>query len=174
LYDHTLPPAARPVALTAAASLALSAPVLADSVTGAVSTAPGSPPAVFEMQGGSAVLRGPAFAAGVDVETQPFISRFVGVRGGMSYVARSIYRGSNPPQLGASLQLAAGWSRVEVAVGWIALQNSDAYDSGRMNFDLDIDVALVGHWRLRLQHWSNAASSRPNLGRNIALIDYRF
>ena len=146
----------------------------AADASGAPSVAPGSPAAVLELLAGSALREEDAVATGVDVETRPFISHFVSLRIGASYVSPTRFRGQNPTQLGARVQVAAGWSRFELGIGLIALQHADSYNSGRMNADLSLDIALTSHWRLRAEHWSNSDSSIPNIGRDIALICYRF
>ena len=155
-------------------SIALTQPVEADEATGAPPTGPDSAPAVLELQDGVAIKTRPAASAGLDVETRPFISHFVGLRLGMSWVAQSSWSGENLSQLGTRLQVTAGWSRVEIAVGPMLLQHTDAYNSGKMNIASTLDIAITAHWRVRAEHWSNAQSSFPNEGRDLFLLDYRF
>ena len=162
------------VAAGALLSILPISPLRADDATGAPPTGPGSAPAVLELQGGVALKTRPAASAGLDVETRPFISHFVGLRLGMSWVAQSSWNGENDSQMGTRLQVTAGWSRVEIAVGPILLQHADAYDSGKMNIASTIDVAITAHWRVRAEHWSNAQSSFPNEGRDLFLLNYRF
>ena len=157
-----------------ALALALPAQASGAAASGVPPDTPGSPPAVLELQGGVAIKNHVAASAGLDVETQPFISHFVGLRVGMSWVAQSSYHGDDLSQVGARLQVTAGWWRLEAAVGPILLQNSDAYNSGRLNVDSSVDFALTAHIRVRAEHWSNAQSRFPNEGRNLLLLDYRF
>jgi hypothetical protein len=167
--------AAGALAASALTTILMMPPAQADDgVTGMPSTAPGSPVAVLELQGGVAVKTRPAASAGLDVETRPFISQFVGLRIGMSWVAQSAWSGQNLSQLGSRLQVTAGWSRLEIAVGPIYLQHTDAYNSSRLNIDSTIDFAITDHLRVRAEHWSNAQSTLPNEGRDLFLLNYRF
>jgi hypothetical protein len=172
LYTHSN--WARGLAACMLGSIFLTPPAKAGDASGAPPTGPDSAPAVLELQGGVAIKARPAASAGLDVETRPFISHFVGLRLGMSWVAESSWSGENDSQLGTRLQVTAGWSRVEIAVGPMLLQHTDAYNSGKMNIASTIDVAITAHWRVRAEHWSNAQSSFPNEGRDLFLLNYRF
>jgi hypothetical protein len=115
---------------------------------------------VFELQAGARLEFRASATAGADFELAPFISHFVGVRLGASWCGSSEDRRYSPNEFGARAQLTASWWRFELAFGPILLEHEDYYNSQ--------------HWRARFEHWSNAGTSPHNVGRNMALLDYRF
>ncbi len=147
----------------------------APAATAAPAAAVPAPPfARLEIDAGAAANLRTAATGSLEVETVPFISGFVALRGGLSWVAASSFRGENRSQLGVSTQVAVSWWRFELATGPLLLQHSDAYNSGTINIASSLDLVLTRHWRLRVEHWSNADSGFPNIGRNRILVGYRF
>ena len=129
---------------------------------------------VFEFQAGARLEGSPSAAAGADFELPPFISHFVGVRLGASWCGTSEDHRHNPNEFGARAQLTASWWRFELAFGPILLEHEDYYNSSHLDLALSAEGAVTEHWRVRFEHWSNAGSSPHNVGRNMALLDYRF
>jgi hypothetical protein len=129
---------------------------------------------IIELQAGARFEGSPSPTAGADFELPPFISHFVGMRLGASWCGTSENHRYSPDEFGAHAQLTASWWRFELAFGPILLAHEDYYNSSHLNLDLSADGALTQHWRVRVEHWSNAGSSPHNVGRNMVLLDYRF
>jgi hypothetical protein len=167
--------------LTVMATMSLIGPLLGSAAWAQSSEQPPAPPDlwlpsqnVFELQAGARLELRASATAGADFELAPFISHFVGVRLGASWCGSSEDRRYSPNEFGARAQLTASWWRFELAFGPILLEHEDYYNSSHLDLALSADAALSQHWRARFEHWSNAGTSPHNVGRNMALLDYRF
>jgi hypothetical protein len=79
------------------------------------------------------------------------------------------------PQCIVRLRQPIGFGPLEIGLGVAFLQNTDVYNGSHGNFALQIAYRFK-RWpvTLTVRHWSNAGTVQPNLGRDFALVSWRF
>lgn len=124
---------------------------------------------------GSALVRGPAGAFGLNVCEPRAIAGFADVCAGFMLIGDSSWRGHNDYQAVAHAQVVSHlWLGFELGIGLAHLQHADAYNSGAVDFSLSLQHRVYKNLYLRYQHFSNAGTSMPNQGRDIVLATWRF
>jgi hypothetical protein len=81
--------------------------------------------------------------------------------------------GEQTNQAAGFVRYVDGYGPIDIGLGLVAMQHEDAYNSGRLNFNLMLGYHH-GRFSVRLNHISNAGSSRPNLGRDMVLVGWSF
>ena len=131
--------------------------------------------AVLEFEAGSAIVRGPTPAIGMKVIVPGVISHVGDAACGLAIIGQSTYHYANQPnQIAVGCQVLANLSRLTLGIGVAKLQNDDAYNSGTMNFNLTAQVRLTRQLGIAYNHFSNAGSHMPNLGRDLLVLTWRF
>jgi hypothetical protein len=118
---------------------------------------------------GSAVVRGPAGAFGLNVCEVKAIANFADLCGGFLLVGDSTWQGaySGYQAIVHGQVVAHTWGGFELGIGVAHLQHADAYNSGDIDFSLSLQRRVYKNFYLRYQHFSNAGTSSPNQGRDI-------
>ena len=131
--------------------------------------------AEFEFSGGSTVVRGPASAMGLKVIVPDVITKNADLGCGLMLIGASTYNGA--PQLtqaAVHCQIISHLDRFNFGLGAGVLQHDDAYNGGKVNFSLMLEVRTWEQLYVQYQHFSNSGSAAPNLGRDLALLSWRF
>lgn len=78
-------------------------------------------------------------------------------------------------QAALSVMLVDSVGRVDVGLGLAYMRKADIYNGSRANFSLLLAYRFQ-RWPLTigLRHWSNAGLKYPNVGRNLAILSWRF
>lgn len=121
---------------------------------------------------GATILRGPATVVELSVAKPLGDGQ---LEGGFGLIGSSTYNDS-PTQRNQAFAVARyvdGFGHFDIGAGVVKLQHADLYNSGAVNFNL-----LVGwHYRsfsVRYNHFSNAGTSSPNLGRDMVVLGWTF
>lgn len=121
---------------------------------------------------GSSILRGPAPSIQVEWQWPAWEHRDGHWETGITLIAPSNYKGADQRNTFAlDATYIDGFGPVDVGIGPTYLQNTDVYNSGGMNFHL-----LLGYHHkkffVRYNHFSNAGTRSPNLGRDLVLAGW--
>lgn len=95
---------------------------------------------------------------------------------GLTLIGTSSYSDQDQPnQAALSALLVDGFGPLEIGLGVAFLQNTDVYNGSHGNFALQIAYRFR-RWpvTVTVRHWSNAGTVQPNLGRDFALLSWRF
>lgn len=95
---------------------------------------------------------------------------------GLTLIGSSTYDHEDQAnQAALSALLVDGFGPLEIGLGVAFLQNTDVYNGSHGNFALQIAYRFE-RWpvTLTVRHWSNAGTVQPNLGRDFALVSWRF
>ena len=132
--------------------------------------------AELEFSAGSAVIRGPASAMGAKLIVPNVVSNVADAACGFMLIGGSTYRNEwQRTQAAVHCQLISHVGRFNFGLGAGVLQHDDAYNGGKINFSLMLQVRVWKELYLTLdQHFSNSASAEPNLGRDLVLASWRF
>ena len=131
--------------------------------------------AELEFSAGSAVIRGPASAIGAKAIVPGVITEHGDAACGFMLIGASDYKGE--PQRTQALvhcQIISHIDRFNFGLGAGVLQHDDAYNGGKFNFSLMLEVRTWEQLYVTYQHFSNSASAEPNLGRDLVLLAWRF
>lgn len=125
---------------------------------------------------GSAYADGSAPALDLTVITDLGASGDARWQYGLTLVGPSTYmdrKQGNQAALSAMLVDSVG--RVDVGLGVAYMRKADIYNGSRANFSLLLAYRFQ-RWPLTigLRHWSNAGMKYPNVGRNLAILSWRF
>lgn len=147
--------------------------VLALFLAGAATTCRGEPLLQFGI--GSTIIRGQAPVIDLAVvypQAGPADSDYVA---GLTLIGESDYRGPQRNQIAWRAGIVEGFGRFDVGIGAAILQNEDAFNSCRMQFVLSLGYRFL-RWPVTagVQHFSNAGTCFPNVGRDMATISWRF
>jgi hypothetical protein len=97
------------------------------------------------------------------------------VRFNLTLVGTSQFGGvEQPNNFMVGAQIVNGFGPVDLGLGVAKLQNSDAYNSGTMNFNLSAGWHIWRSATIEYMHYSNAGSHYPNYGRDALLATWRF
>jgi hypothetical protein len=95
---------------------------------------------------------------------------------GVTFIGPStLYGRDQPANFAWRAEVIDGFGGLDVGLGLAILQNQDIYNSGRMQFSLSLGYRFqrvpitVG-----LRHFSNGSTSRPNKGRDVLFVAWRF
>lgn len=128
--------------------------------------------AELQFGAGRTVYRGPASVMELSV-VQPNFIKDASLVAGVTLVGEStFYNYHVDGQIAWHAQIVDGFGPFDIGIGGAYLKNTD-YNSAGMNFMLTVGYHLkrVG---ISLNHWSNAGTSKPNIGRDYLLLTYRF
>lgn len=95
---------------------------------------------------------------------------------GVTLVGESTLYGIDmPPQIAWRAQLIEGFGRFDVGLGVAWLRNTDIYNCSGPSFALSLGYRFkVLPVNLSALHFSNAGSCRPNKGRDMLTVAWRF
>jgi hypothetical protein len=82
--------------------------------------------------------------------------------------------GPNSNQIAAQCLVVDGFGRFDLGLGLAALQNSDQWNSGRVNFALMARYRFTERMSLTYRHISNAGTHLPNIGRDMIFAAWTF
>lgn len=95
---------------------------------------------------------------------------------GVTFIGPSILYGQDQRgNFAWRAEIIDGFGRFDVGLGLAVMQNEDIYNSGRMQFTLSLGYRFqripitVG-----IRHFSNGSTDRPNKGRDVAFVAWRF
>lgn len=133
----------------------------------------------FEFAAGSTYIRGTTPAVAATVHWPKVVARRADLYAGVMLIGDSTYRGeyqSNQAVFRVGMINYVG--NFGMGIGAVLLQNEDIYNSGNLNYNLNITYKIK-NWdhselALRADHISNAGTSKPNLGRDMLFLTYRF
>jgi hypothetical protein len=129
----------------------------------------------LSFEGGSTVVRGPAPVFGMTVELPDLFAKTAGIAFTAHLIGDSTFEGQHQPnQIAAGAVVFNRIGRFDIGMGVAKLQNDDAYNSGTLNFELEVRIRVTQHLWFTQRHFSNAGSHSPNEGRDLTLISYRF
>lgn len=127
----------------------------------------------INVSAGSAVLRGPTAALQVEWAWPAFEGRDAHWETGITMVGSSTYSAYNATEWSNTFFWNAtfvdGFGPVDVGIGPAYAQNTDAYNHEGANFHLMLGYHYK-RWFVRYNHFSNAGSKAPNLGRDLVLV----
>lgn len=125
---------------------------------------------------GSTISRGETPVLDVAVTTRRGAPLDANWQFGLTLIGSSTYgEVEQPNQAALSALLVDGFGPLEIGLGVAFLQNTDVYNGSHGNFALQIAYRFK-RWpvTLTVRHWSNAGTVQPNLGRDFALVSWRF
>ena len=127
----------------------------------------------FEIEVGPAVLSGEYSEGGVLMASERLGKFSVG--GG--YVSQQVCHCRYPAELEENIFFTAQrlfeYKRWELGVGPAYFQNTNRALGKRLTWSLSLGFGGE-HWSVRMRHFSNAGSGKPNLGQDMILIGYAF
>lgn len=122
---------------------------------------------------GSTVLRGPTAALQVEWQWPAFEHRDAHWETGITMVGSSTYPSADSIEQTNTFFWDAtfvdGFGPVDVGIGPAYAQNTDAYNHTGANFHLMLGYHYK-RWFVRYNHFSNAGTKSPNLGRDMVLV----
>ena len=65
------------------------------------------------------------------------------------------------------------YKKVELGIGAAYWQNTNRALGKNLTWSLSVGYGGE-HWSVRIRHWSNAGSGKPNLGQDVLTIGYQF
>lgn len=74
----------------------------------------------------------------------------------------------------AYCMLVDGFRRLDAGLGLAALNHSDEFNTGTMQFALMLRYRITDRLALTWRHFSNAGQQQPNYGRDVLLVGWRF
>ena len=122
------------------------------------------------VSGGAAVIRGPTAALQVEWQWKSPQSRDAHWETGVTMIGNSTFSGveqNNTFALNATY--VDGFGPVDIGIGPAYLQNTDTYNHEGMNFNLMLGYHH-GRYFVHYNHFSNAGSKTPNLGRDLVMV----
>lgn len=95
---------------------------------------------------------------------------------GLTLVGSSTYMDREQGnQAALSAMLVDGFGRFDVGLGVAFVQNLDIYNGSHANFSLMLAYRFQRlPITIAIRHWSNAGTKYPNLGRDFAILSWRF
>jgi hypothetical protein len=123
---------------------------------------------------GRAIIRGPAPIATATVVWPNQIGN-IDIYAGAILIGDYDYRGQHyPNQIVVRAGVTPHIGNFGVSLGVAALQNQDAINSGRLDFNLGLSYRIGSNLELNIGHVSNAGTHFPNLGRDLLSLIWRF
>lgn len=130
---------------------------------------------VFVVEAGATLFRGPAEVLALNVHWPEAGPKDADLSMGLTLIGSSKYRGLDQPnQAAIQFQMVDGFGYLDIGVGVVFIQNTDAYNSSPANFFLMLGYRFSKHFGLVIRHWSNAGTVEGNLGRDMLLVGWRF
>lgn len=129
---------------------------------------------VMQFEMGTTVSRGMTPALGLSVVWLDAAPGDADFQCGIELVGTSENRVSNPNQAAFQCLVVDGYHRFDIGIGVVVLQNIDEYNGSHANFSLLFGYRFTEDIGLYYRHWSNAGTIKPNTGRDMLLVIYRF
>jgi hypothetical protein len=121
------------------------------------------------VSGGQTLLRGSTGALQVEWQWPSFRRNDAHWETGITMVGPSTYGPDWPNTFFWDATYVDGFGPVDIGIGPAYAQNTDAYNHMGANFHLMLGYHH-GRWFARYNHFSNAGSKQPNLGRDMLLV----
>lgn len=123
-------------------------------------------------QGGSAVVKGPTPAVGLNLKWPEAGPGTTDWEAGFLLSGQSEFRGEQPNTVSVYGMLVPSWKRFETGLGF-------AYHNNAWSYSCQETFALMAGYRgerlsLRWMHFSSAGSCKPNPGRDFVVASWRF
>lgn len=129
----------------------------------------------LEVRGGTTAVRGLTVVMGLDLVFPDAAPGDADYRCGVVLVGPSTDYGVKQRQQAAvQCQIVDGYGRFDMGLGIAALQHTDTYNGSTVNFSLSIGYRITDRVSVQFQHWSNAGTVKPNKGRDMLTIGWRF
>lgn len=126
--------------------------------------------------GGSAVINGPTIAVEATL-TQPYRSSY-SIQEAVTYIGASTWEDGftrEPSKFVVAGRVVKTWNnKMFFGVGASFATRIDEYNGSRLNFNEVAGITLFNRLVIELEHNSNAGMKKPNRGRNLVLIGYKF
>lgn len=130
---------------------------------------------VFQLEGGTAMLRGPAASIGASVVWPGAGPKHGDFQCGLFLISQYEADGKTQPNQGiAHCQVVLRAQRFSFGLGPAFLQNMDAINGSHFNFALMAGYRVNDRMSVQWRHWSNADTARPNKGRDVLLVGWAF
>lgn len=128
----------------------------------------------LHFEAGSTIARGETPVLGLVVAYPGPLD--TSIEGGFTLIGSSTYGGEHQSSnIALHVAIVDGFGPVDVGLGVATMQNEDAYNSGDIQFMPFIRWWITDQLYLVLdRHFSNAGSRDDNLGRDMALLGWRF
>ena len=127
----------------------------------------------LEIEGGPGLLSG-EYSEGAAVMITESIGKF-DLGGG--YVSHQVCHCTWPAHLESNIffqaQRILEYKAAEIGIGAAYWQNTNRALGKNLTWSLSLGVGGE-HWSIRLRHYSNAGSGRPNLGQDMLTLGYSF
>lgn len=131
------------------------------------------PVAQFEL--GSTVARGVAPVVGLSVIWPDAGPKDADFECGVQLIGTSTFKNEDQSNQAAfQCLLVDGYKKLDLGLGVVYLQNTDGYNGSNTNFSLKFGYRFTDRISLSWRHWSNAGTSKPNYGRDMLVLGYRF
>jgi len=129
----------------------------------------------FRLNIGAATLRGGTATVGARAVFPQAVSQRVSFEAGVQLLDSSRYRSfAQPGQTMVTTQIVRDIDFIEVAFGVAYVSHDDIYNSGRFNFITSARFHLSERIDAEWIHVSNAGIEKPNRGRDMAVLAYKF
>lgn len=125
------------------------------------------------LEAGSAMLRGETPTLGFNVKCALCGPVDTDYEYGFELIGESSHHRDNPNVIQLHAQIVDGWKRAELGLGFYYLSNSQEYVC-------QFGFHLLARWRFserisaQWRHSSSAGSCKPNAGRDLAVLSWRF
>lgn len=124
---------------------------------------------------GSTIARGETSALDLSVVYPDGLPGDADLQVGMTLIGESTLYGIDmPPQIMWRAQIVEGFGRFDVGLGAAWVRNTDIYNCSGPSFVLSLGYRFKFPVTAFVQHFSNAGSCRPNKGRDMAFLAWRF
>jgi hypothetical protein len=129
----------------------------------------------FRVNLGAATLRGGTATVGARAVFPGVLPNDLVVEVGAQLFDSSRYRSfAQPGQAMVTSQLVKDFRFIEAGFGVAYVARDDIYNSGRLNFITAARFHLSSRLDIEWNHVSNAGLRKPNRGRDMALLSYKF
>lgn len=124
--------------------------------------------------GGQTVLRSTTDAFEVTL-TEPYKKGY-SFQEAVSYVGQSKYDDwyPQPSKVSAIGRVVKTWHGIFAGLGLSYASRTDLFNGSALNFNEAVGVTIANHLVVQFEHTSNAGIVKPNVGRNLLLVGYRF
>lgn len=129
--------------------------------------------AELDLGGGSTYMRGktPYIEATI---IWPKQIHNIDLYAGAMLVGNYDYQGENNNQIVLRAGIRPRVGRFTASLGVASIQAPDALNSGSINFNLGLSLAITKDLTLHIGHISNAGTHRPNVGRDLVGFTWTF
>jgi hypothetical protein len=126
--------------------------------------------AQVEFEGGAQILRNeaPAFVLSV---VKPDFAGDADLSCGLVLTGP---RDTRTGIMGVRCEVVEGLGRLDVGIGAVYFNKTDELNGSQLNYSLLLRYNITDRWAVSVRHFSNAGTTKPNTGRDLVLISYRF